>query len=319
MTRPFLLSLVATASLVGLAGGFRVTGGPSSPLRWRGLRFSSLSDAVAAMDAGELERAEALLIEARASDPHRDMPKRLHEAFCRLFREHAAADPAAVWPLEGTAALHADQEEHEAVLDACREAQRRGALTPAMRMRRFHAARASFQWHGDVRIDEEAVELASYAGAATVVPPFTALSMPLAPDVLARIAKAYLERSIERSIAANASLPPPPPAPRPGEPLVVAFITPDANGAHPLGQLMAGTFRHFSKHDVKLFSMCRDDGSPSRADFVVGTSAVVDVTAWRPADIAAEVRRQGVHVLVDLCGVSSTGVSVYLSAWAGTD
>ena len=96
-----------------------------------------------------------------------------------------------------------------------------------MRMKRFHAARASFSWLDDPSsdggdasgaatddattpaaasttthssslsfIDREAAELAAFSGAATVVPPFTALSMPLSPDVCARIAKVYLERSI---------------------------------------------------------------------------------------------------------------------------
>ena len=105
------------------------------PLRRCGLELARsdlselVSDAGVEMDEGNLERAEALLIEARASDPHRDMPRSLHNAFCRLFNEHAAAHPTETWPLEGLAALCTDSEDWDDLLEACRKAQRRGTLS----------------------------------------------------------------------------------------------------------------------------------------------------------------------------------------------
>ena len=75
---------------------------------------------------------------------------------------------------------------------------------------------------------------------------------------------------------------------------MVGFVTPDANGAHPLGQLMAGALRRFdpAKCAPVLFTLCRDDGSSERRDFAEGCRAVVDVTGWRPLDIAVRRRRE---------------------------
>jgi predicted O-linked N-acetylglucosamine transferase (SPINDLY family)/GR25 family glycosyltransferase involved in LPS biosynthesis len=293
--------------------------------------------AMAIMDTGDLATAERLLVSARAQDPNRDMPRHLHLAFCRLFGEYGKIYTNELWPLEALASLHTDAEEWDDVLEACSEVQRRtnGTLSPTIRMRRFHAARASFYWTDDLDrdnncahskektssgrniansmadtfIEREASELAAFTGPSTVVPPFTALSMPLSPKTCATIAKAYLERSILAAVDAVAAEPLPPLPLEPSGPsptLTVGFITPDANGAHPLGQLMAGTFRHFRKHEVILFSLCRNDNSPERTEFEIGTKAVIDVTSWKPRDIAAEIRRQGVHVLVDLCGHAGT-------------
>jgi hypothetical protein len=328
------------------------------------------------IEDGDLDRAESVLMKIRSQDPNRDLPRKLHLAFVKLFRAYSTATPNMIWPYEALAALHSDAEEWEECLRVCDEAAASnadpaGQLSNGLRMRRLHAARAAFRWEyhqstGDATfrdfVRREAVELATSLpvvvagpsnrspGTVPPLPPFTALSLPLSPEACSVLGAAYLARAINAAAHearealtqagsahgaaavdgppplttppfASPPLPPRPTPPRAGEALVVGFLTPDANGAHPLGQLMAGTLRHVGQgpregaarpspgeargragdgavgaesgghHRAVLFALCRDDGSAERRDFEVGAE-VVDVTAWRPWDIAAEARRK---------------------------
>ena len=82
----------------------------------------TLEWAESAIVAGDLASAEAVLMRLRSRDPHRDMPRRLHEAFLALFRAYAEAEPDKLWPLEGLSALHMDAEEWDLCLDTCSQA-----------------------------------------------------------------------------------------------------------------------------------------------------------------------------------------------------
>jgi len=250
-------------------------------------------------------------------------------------------------------------------------------LSVSLRTKQLHARRAAYAWDfhmtgfkgdgsfGDY-VKAEAQALAeltapSQTSAWTIfppLPPFTALSLPLSPSMCSNVAWTWLNRAVDVAqsdlIAAASSsfssaslgsadlLPPPPRPPGPSEPLVVGFITPDANGAHPLGQLMAGVLRHFTPEgtaDIRgsgfesgrdevseprkaeydnnlraeprgcasvLFALCQHDGSSERYAFEQGARAVIDATGWSASAVAAEVRRQGCHVLVDLTGHAGT-------------
>ena len=211
-----------------------------------------------------------------------------------------------------------------------------------MRMKRFHAARASFSWLDDPSsdggdasgaatddattpaaastttrssslsfIDREAAELAAFSGAATVVPPFTALSMPLSPDVCARIAKAYLERSIaaaEQAMAAAFVV-----LRRPTTAAAAATRGAARGGPHPRRErrIRSGSqWRHLPPlREARGGALpCRDDGSRSgrTSGGHQGGSGRHGVAA---IDIAVEVRRQGVHVLVDLGHADTSDVT----------
>ena len=317
----------------------------------------TLEWAESAIVAGDLASAEAVLMRLRSRDPHRDMPRRLHEAFLALFRAYAEAEPDKLWPLEGLSALHMDAEEWDLCLDTCSQAIDKHAppgpqnlqegagrsFPPSlamMRMRRLRAARSCFSWAngggggaGDVAEARALALIPDSVASEAAVPPlqaFASLALPLTPSTCALIGAAYLRRAVHAASSLDRtplpplpSLPPPPsssarsagssasPTSVPEasvERLRVGFLTPDANGAHPLGQLMAGALHHFNSHNLKtfLFTMCRDDESAERRGFEEGVDEVVDVTAWEPIDIAAEVRRRGVHVLIDLCGHAGT-------------
>lgn len=47
----------------------------------------------------------------------------------------------------------------------------------------------------------------------------------------------------------------------------LAVLTPDANGAHPLSQLLPSALGHISKYRVALVTMCASDGASSRQHF----------------------------------------------------
>lgn len=84
-------------------------------------RDGSLEKAEAAIDSGELEQAEAILVAIRAEDPHRDLHPRHYHLFTRLFREYAKQHAGKLWPLQGLAALYADAEEWELCHTVCEE------------------------------------------------------------------------------------------------------------------------------------------------------------------------------------------------------
>ena len=134
--------------------------------------------------------------------------------------------------------------------------------------------------------------------------PFSSLSLPLSPRVCSDIGAAYMQRAVVKAAEAlrtNGPLPPYTPRneARPGPAgggagkgedevrgggyegkrgLVVGFLTPDANGAHPLGQLMGGALGGMVRHTSLLFTMCRHDGSVARQSFEDGADETIDVT-----------------------------------------
>jgi len=188
-----------------------------------------LDEASCAMDRGELAQAERLLLEARSSDPNRDLPAPLYNAFVRLFHTYASetAETGDVWPLEGLAALHTDAEDWEACLAVCSAAEARAApicdhindgsnLSVNLRTKRLHATRAAYAWDihppgfegsdsfGDFVTAESralaaltAPSQSSTSSKFPPLPPFTALSLPLSPSTCSDVAWTWLNRAVD--------------------------------------------------------------------------------------------------------------------------
>lgn len=291
--------------------------------------LSYMDEAESALASGHLDVAERLLLEARAVDPNRDLPRQLHQAFLVLFRKRSQLASFEVgtsaWfgNFEAMAALHADAEEWEACLEVCEEAAAAThVLSVALRVSRVRAARAVCAWNevddqeecdrlskisvGGVSLDDPSLEDYRKPPALS---PFSSLALPLSPTACAAIGRARLSRAThaaQQALQTHGPLPALVEQSDTETQLTLGFVTPDANGAHPLGQLMAGAMREFRRHTIVLIFLCRDDGSAERREFEKGADVVLDVTGATPWEIAAKLRGQGVDVLIDLCGHAGT-------------
>jgi predicted O-linked N-acetylglucosamine transferase (SPINDLY family) len=132
--------------------------------------------------------------------------------------------------------------------------------------------------------------------------PFALLALPvgLSDADLAPVARAYAAQISQR---AGAPLPAVKRAPGRPRRLRLAYASCDFHN-HATMHLMRGVF---SRHDrerfqVTAYSWGPDDGSHYREQLLKDVDHVEDVTRWTDARIAAQIRRDGVDVLVDLKG-----------------
>lgn len=273
---------------------------------------AGVTRAAALVDEGALDAAETVLLELRARDARRaDLPPELQRGFAQLFRARADEDPSDAGPCDALAALAADAEDWEAVHDACLRGIERAGATERRRALILRARRST--WRGLEEPDGDATDARDAAElvAAGVVAPFSALSL----DVSGAQASDRGRRSLEAALGAAQTSSSDARAPRraggrvrdreaPEKPSV-AFLTPDANGAHPLSQLLPSALCALDEgefRNIVLVTLCADDGSPERRRVEAGCDVVVEGHASSTEEVANAIADLQVDVLVDMCG-----------------
>ena len=289
----------------------RLQGGGEVPSLQEGIAQS-----LQLLDGGDVDGAEALLLDLRCRDPRRgDLPPPLLRAFARVFEARRDAAPEDAGPCDALAALRADAEDWDGVFDACVEGIRRGGATDRRRALKLRASRSTWRgFDGDADETAEAEALV----AADAVAAFAALALNVSGEACARRSRAALDAAVEAARAEVAALGDAKPAAaasrpggrnreipgRAGAPRV-AFLTPDANGAHPLSQLLPSALVALDDADfekIVLVTMCAADGSVERERAELSADVVVEGHAASPLAIAAAIRDLDVDVLVDMCG-----------------
>ena len=135
--------------------------------------------------------------------------------------------------------------------------------------------------------------------------PFTALLLPMAPELQLIVARSYAQR-----VTAEMSS-----QPRPqwrgdagASRLRIGYVSCDFHN-HATAHLTAGLYgaHDRSRFEVYAYSFGPDDGSEYRRRIVEGCDRFVDVSAEPPAATAARIAADGIHVLVDLKGYTGGG------------
>ncbi|KAJ8603825.1 hypothetical protein CTAYLR_000257 [Chrysophaeum taylorii] len=282
---------------------------PSSHGRVKGIRRAQesleaeVAAAVGALGTTSYSEVERSLVALWSRDARRmDMPPALRDGFVRLFeyrRDRDVLDPSAC---DALAAIHADHEKWDAAAAACEEATRRGGTSDFRRALWLRARRSVWDWRdGDAA---EARELCER----DAVTPFATLSLPGVSSE-ARLARG--RRALRAALAA--------PAVRRGEVSVrtggssrpgglplVAVLTPDANGAHPLSQLLPSALGAVRSFRIALVTLCAPDGSAERSRFEAGADLVLEAHAASPAVVAGAVADLSPAALVDMCGFAGS-------------
>lgn len=179
-------------------------------------------------------------------------------------------------------------------------------LDPALLEARFHGARAAAMACDWSWPQEQTIELLEYWAAhpgdrrTAALRPFTAYEVALDNRTRRLVAEHYARQVVERATRGQA---PAAPSPAPGARLRVGYLSADIHN-HPTMHLAAGLFELHdrSRVEVFLYSFGEDDGSEYRRRALAGVEHFVDVQEASARDIAARIRADGIHVLVDLKG-----------------
>lgn len=129
--------------------------------------------------------------------------------------------------------------------------------------------------------------------------PFRALAFPVS-----REANRLLVQGVAKRLGAGVM-----PLPRPAAPagrIRIGYVSPDFR-VHPGAFL---TRRLYGLHDrerfeVFAYSLVADDGSEVRRDIVAGVDCFRDVAALNPVQVAEQIRRDGIHIAIDLSGYTN--------------
>ncbi|MBI1273397.1 MAG: tetratricopeptide repeat protein [Alphaproteobacteria bacterium] len=102
--------------------------------------------------------------------------------------------------------------------------------------------------------------------------------------------------------------PMPPRSPAAGERIRIGYISSDLH-AHATSYLLAGLFalHDRSKFEVFVYSYGIDDGSDIRQRIKDTTEHFTDVSALRAAQVATQIRKDGIDILIDLKGYTRGG------------
>lgn len=146
------------------------------------------------------------------------------------------------------------------------------------------------------------------------IPPFAFLAMPGTSDT------EHLACSSAWANQHYAHIQPlPAPAARAsGSRIKLAYVSSDFR-RHPLAYLVTEVIaaHNRSQFEVWLFAHGKDDGSPERAAFVQAADSFVDISQMTDAQVATQMRAQGVDLMIDLTGYtqhSRSGIAAYRPA-----
>lgn len=273
-----------------------------------------VSSAMSLLEEGDDVAFEERLLELRALDSRRmDMPPALVDGFVRLFEFRRDRDPLAVEPCDALAALNADREAWDEVAKACGQARDRSEATstaPAKDMWRralgLRARRSTWDWL--LEDEDEARSLCEADG----VGPFHALSLPgLSPqqrrnrgrralrEAASRVTNGEKKSLVSSRRRAGGG-------DRDDRLPLVAVLTPDANGAHPLSQLLPTALGSVRRYRIGLVTMCAPDGSAERERFEAAADVVVDAHESSPESVAGAIESLNPVALVDMCGFAGS-------------
>lgn len=248
---------------------------------------------------------EQRLLELRSRDARRtDMPQALMEGFVQLFEYRRDRDLDDPEPCDALAALHADHENWDDVASACEEAHRRSRNSHLFRRALWlRARRATWDWRTD-----DATEARTLCES-DAVSAFHALSLPgLTMESRFERGRRALRSAIAR-VDKQAGAPlssRPGGASRDASLPLVAVLTPDANGAHPLSQLLPSALCAVATYRIALVTMCAPDGSTERARFEASADVLVEAHSSSAAAIAAVIAELKPVALVDMCGFAGS-------------
>ncbi|MCU0767620.1 MAG: glycosyltransferase, partial [Gammaproteobacteria bacterium] len=171
--------------------------------------------------------------------------------------------------------------------------------------------REACDWRDADALERRLVD--AVAGAAGAVPPevlpFAALALPLGPRELRGLAAAHAGAAARaaRTLCPGARPAKAAKGARP-ERLVVGYASADFHD-HATSHLIAGLVEAHDRRRfaVRLYSYGRADESAWRRRLVAAADAFVDVAPLALCDVAARIRADGVHLLVDLKGYTAGG------------
>ena len=254
-----------------------------------------------ALDGDDLAAERALLLERSKDSRRQDMPLALREGFVGLYEFRREKNKSDAGPCAALAAIHGDHENWEAASEAADEAKRRGSTDTFVRALALRARRSIWDWRLDDA--EEGKKLCE----GDAISAFGALSTPGVDERAAlQRSRRAIEAAKQRSRTTNEKQLAPS---RPGGKKIqiddtrswIAVLTPDANAAHPLSQLLPSALQEVSLFRVALVTMCASDDSGSRRRFENAADIVVDAHEASPEAIANTIKDLDCVALVDLC------------------
>jgi uncharacterized protein (TIGR03032 family) len=140
---------------------------------------------------------------------------------------------------------------------------------------------------------------------ATPLLPLTLHTLPLPPALRTAVARRWGERkaaSVQPLRPPGGFPPPPPPAPR----LHLGYLSPDFR-QHAVGTLVHQLFQHHdrSRFHITAYALVAADDSYT-ASIRQGCDAFVDLSALSPLQAAERIHADGVHILIDLAGYTTS-------------
>ncbi|MFY8149096.1 MAG: TIGR03032 family protein [Prochlorococcaceae cyanobacterium] len=135
--------------------------------------------------------------------------------------------------------------------------------------------------------------------------PLTVHTLPLPPALRTAVARRWGERkaaSVQPLRPPGGFPPPPPPAPR----LHLGYLSPDFR-QHPVGTLIHQLFQHHdrSRFHISAYALVAADDAYT-ASIRQGCDAFVDLSALSPLDAAQRIHADGLHILIDLAGYTTS-------------
>lgn len=150
-------------------------------------------------------------------------------------------------------------------------------------------------WDG---LEEAKARLFALAEAGVPAPPFRLLALGAPPALQRRNAEAWARRTLPVVPALSGPPEGPPPIP-----LVVGYLSSDFR-EHSMPTLVADLFEAHDRDRVRVhaYSLRPDDGGERRRRIAAGVDRFVELSEVPSPEAARTIRRDGVHVLVDLMG-----------------
>ena len=173
----------------------------------------------------------------------------------------------------------------------------------------YSTKREACQWDGLGDLERGLVEAVRQCARDSVPPvtPFTSLVMPLSPAQLRAIAEGHARR-YERSARLRCPTSAPSRLGRAARParLVVGYVSADFRD-HPTAHLIAGLIEAHdrTRFEVRLYAQGPAADDAYRHRLVAGSDAFVDIAGAGVCEAAARIRRDGVHILLDLMGYTA--------------
>lgn len=196
--------------------------------------------------------------------------------------------------------------------DALEHAERALELKPSYGLAMselVHAATYTCAWPRTEKVFGELMAEVARAldrGDPSSIPPFRALSLPIAPDVLRRIAEGFSKR-FTFGLKADAIHRHPRPHRQSGRKLRIGYLSGDFN-QHAVGFLLNNLFSHHDRSSFEIFSYSlRSANDEIEKEIAASSDRYVDLSGLASDRAAARVHEDAIDILVDFGGYTTHG------------